>query len=124
MKKYILTVEFRYHDKPKGEWDHEYPSKKITIGIYDSMDKAVLEGNTIMRALSKHFQVRDGDWFKMVHLFGHPKTLCTNTCYPTKGIEYFAKIDTLVFDDLEATIAEAFTAYERYREYKLSLKED
>jgi hypothetical protein len=125
MKKYLLTVEFRYHDKPKGEWDSEYQSKKLTIGIYDTISEAMVEGNTAIGFLSKHFQVRPDDKFQENFLMGkYPKTLVTNCCYSTDRIQYFANIDTLHFDNIQQMVTEAFTAYERYREYKLSLKED
>jgi len=67
--------------------------------------------------LSKSFEVRYDDKFKLKHLFGTPQRLVTNCCYSTKGIQYFAKITSLVFDDLSETIDETFKAAKRYKEF-------
>jgi hypothetical protein len=108
MKKELLTIEFRYHVKLKNENSLEYRNKTITIGIFDSIEDAIIEGNKAIDVLSKRFEVRYDDRFKLNHLFGYPKKLVTNTCYPTKGIEYFAKITSLEFNDLNTVLDEIF----------------
>lgn len=123
MEKKLLTIEFRYIDKPKGDYDCEYKSKKITIGIYDTLDEAIIEGNKVLDILSKSFEVRSDDKFQHNWLFGRPKDLVTNTCYKD-NIKFFAKIETLYFDDLNETISETFKAFERYKEFKRSEVED
>lgn len=117
MKKELVTIEFRYHDSPKWERDGGYRNKTITVGIFDTLEEAVEKGNNALEALSKHFQVRPEDKFKVRGLFGSPNRLVTNCCYPTKGIQYFAKIESLQFDNLSDTIKETFEAAERYKEY-------
>lgn len=121
MVKELLTIEFRYHDKPKGEHDSEYKNKTITIGVFDTIEEAIIQGNRTLEILSKNFELRGNDKFKVKGLFGQPDRLVTNTCYPTKGIQYFAKIEKLKFDDLNETLKETFKAYERYKEYKNNL---
>lgn len=118
MKKELLTIEFRYHDKPKNSDFSEYTNKRITIGIYDTLEEAIEAGNEVVKVLAKSFEVRQDDKFQLKFLFGCPKKLVSNTCYPTNGISYFAKIETLDFCDLSLTIAETFEAYERYINYK------
>ena len=122
MKKELLTIEFRYHDKPKYGSDSEYKSKTITIGIYDTLEEAIVEGNKVLVVLSKTFEVRVDDKFKLNHLFGSPQRLVTNTCYSTNGVQYFANIRELKFDDLGETVNETFKAFERYKEYYNSEK--
>lgn len=121
MTKELLIIEFRYHDKPKGDWDSGYKTKTITIGIFDTLEEAIVEGNKAISILAKKFDVRPDDKFMPKFLFGNPKLLVTNTCYSTNGIQYFAKIEKLKFDDLNDTISETFNAFERYKEYKQSL---
>lgn len=116
--KELLTIEFRYLDRPKGEWDSGHPSKTITIGVFDTLEEAVKEGNEALKVLSENFGIRADDYFKVHGLFGNPDRLVTNCCYPTKGISYFAKITPLKFDDLSDTIKDTFDAYERYKSYK------
>lgn len=120
MTKELLTIEFRYCDIPKSEDFSGYTNKTITIGIYDTLEEAIQEGNKILTVLSKKFEVRSNDKFKLKYLFGFPKRLVTNTSYPTNGIRYFANITKLKFDDLGDTIEEVFKASERYKEYKRS----
>lgn len=118
MNKELLAIEFRYYDVPKNKDFSGHESKTITIGIYDTLEEAIMQGNKTLDILSKKFEVRPDDKFKLRHLFGIPQRLVTNTCYTTKGIAYFAKITTLKFDDLGDTIEEVFKATERYRKHK------
>ena len=114
----LLTIEFRYHDRPKYVGSGECYTKTITLGVFDTLEEAIKEGNKALEILSGHFQARANDRFKINGLFGNPDRLVTNCCYSTKGIQYFAKITPLKFDDLSETIAETFKAFERYKQYK------
>ena len=121
MTKELLTIEFRYNDQPKFDGDSSHRSKTITIGIFDTLKEAIAEGNKCIDILSKTFQVRSDDKFRMKFLFGFPCRLVTNCCYPTKGIQYFAKIEQLKFDDLNETVDETFKSLERYRNYTMEV---
>lgn len=118
MEKELLTIEFRYSDRPIGSCPATSCSKTITIGIFDTLEEAVKAGNEALKILSEHFQVRAEDRFKVNGLFGLPDRLVSNCCYQTKGIAYFAKITPLKFDNLSETIKEAFRASDRYKQYK------
>jgi hypothetical protein len=120
MTKELLTIEFRYHDVPKFDGDESYRSKTITIGIFDTLEKAIEEGNKCIDILSKTFEVRKDDKFQLNYLFGRPNKLVTNCCYPTNGIQYFAKITTLTYDDINEMVSETFKSLDRYKEYKLN----
>lgn len=118
MTKELLIIEFRYNDKPTNVNFCGSTIKTITIGIFDTLEEAIAEGNKAIDVLAKTFQVRSDDKFMMKFLFGNPCRLVSNCCYPTKGIQYFAKIERLKFDDLQETIDETFKAFERYKDYK------
>jgi len=118
MTKEILTVEFRYMNIPDGNWDGGCRTKKITIGIYDTIDDAIVRGNEILDILSRYFEVRADDKFKLYHIFGHPTRLVTNTCYLTDDIQYFAKIEQLNFEDLTITIDDINKSVKQYKLYK------
>lgn len=124
MKKELLTIEFRYHDRPEWSHDSGYRTKTITIGVFDTLKEAVDEGNRKLKSLSEHFEVRADDVFKENGLFGFPQRLVSNSCYTTKGVSYFARITSLEFDDLSDTIAETFRAYDRYKQYRNELEDD
>lgn len=108
MKKELLTIEFRYAIKSTDDDFGEHKTKNITIGIFDTIEEAIEEGNKVLNAISSRFELRADDKFKLKNLFGFPKRLVTNTCYPTKGVQYFAKITPLDFKDLGNTIDEIF----------------
>lgn len=116
--KRLVTIELRYEDRPVNEDVGGYTTRTITIGIYDTLDEAIEQGNKAIELLSKYFEVRSDDYFVKNALFGMPRTLVSNCCYQTQQIEYFAKITPLHFDDLEAAIKEAFAARERYKKYQ------
>lgn len=117
MKKELLTVEFRYRDKPKGDWDSTCKTTTITIGLYDTLEEAVAEGNKVLEVLAQTFQVRADDAFSMKGLMGSPMRLVTNTCYPTNGVQYFAKITPLKYGGLVDMVTETFTAMDRYKQH-------
>ena len=54
--KELLTIEFRYHDELGWEHDDGGRTKTITIGIYDTLEEAVNEGNEALKVLSEHFR--------------------------------------------------------------------
>ena len=108
MKKEMLTIEFRYTVKPINDDYSGYKTKNITIGVYDTIEEAIEEGNKVLNAISSRFEIRTDDKFKLKSLFGFPKRLVTNTCYPTKGVQYFAKITPLDFKNVSNTIDEIF----------------
>lgn len=111
----ILTVEFRYMDAPQDGLDlADHRTEVVTIGIYDTLEEAIKEGNKTLGLLSKYFEVRHDDKFKKVHLFGSPKRLVTNTCYSTKGIQYFAQIKQHKFSDLVNVVGECFDSADRW----------
>lgn len=123
MIKEILTIEFRYKDAPEYEADSEHKTKTLTIGIFDTLEEAVEKGNELLNILSKTFEVRSNDVFSLHGSFGgYPKRLVTNCSYPTKQIQYFAKISKLEFLDLQETIDQTFEARKRYEQYKQTLE--
>ena len=118
MQKELVTIEFRYYDAPACDGLSGYTENRITIGVFDNIDEAIIAGNKAIDELSVNFEVRKDDKFMNNFLFGNPKRLVSNCCYPTNGIQYFAKITPLIFNSLRETIDEAFLASYRYKEYK------
>ena len=93
--KRLVTIELRYEDRPVNEDVGGYTTRTITIGIYDTLDEAIEQGNKAIELLSKYFEVRSDDYFVKNALFGMPRTLVSNCCYRTQQIAYFAKITTI-----------------------------
>ena len=105
--KEVLKLEFRYSKKLQGG-EKQFKSKTITIGIFETIEEAVEKGNTLLNSLSKVFVVRATDRFKVIGLSGLPDRLVSNCCYPTKGVQYFAKIEQLNFEPVTNTIQDIF----------------
>jgi len=104
MKKEIVSVEFRYSDRQ---------TKNVFIGIYDTLDEAINEGNKILDKIRTKYEVREN--FKQNHLFGNPLRLVSNCCYPTNGIQYFVTIKTVYVNDyLENVMEEIFLESEKH----------
>jgi hypothetical protein len=133
MTKELVTIEFRYLDKPKGDWDSEHKSKTITIGVFDTLDEAIVEGNKVLELLESKFELHtfpDGrkankDRFgKNNGCFGYPQRLVTDMAYLKTPFSFFAKIEQLKYADIEQTITEVVEAHKRYKEYEQAEKEN
>jgi hypothetical protein len=96
MEKYLLQIEFRYHAIPKSNspYASDCYNKKIAIGIYDSVEDAIKEGNKALEVLKEKFK--------------------SNECFSKNGGEFFAEIETLHFEDLASAMEDVFNANERW----------
>jgi len=132
MTKELLTIEFRYTDISKGEFDTEHKNTTITIGVFDTLEEAIVEGNKALQVFEKHFKIHvfpDGreakkDRFsKNGGCFGSACRLVTPLAYLKTPFEFYAKITKLTYKDVEQTIIEVLEANKRYKEYKNKISE-
>jgi len=127
MTKELLTIEFRYSDVAKGEHDSDYKTKRITIGVYDTLDEAIVEGNKALEVFEKHFKLNPNwntkDRFsKNGGCFGEPKRLITALAYLQTPFDFYAKITKLTYGDVDETIGEVLEAVKRYNEYQSKIE--
>ena len=121
--KELLTIEFRYHDKPEGENDGGSRTKTITVGVFDTLDEAIVEGNKALEIFEKHFKLNTA-WNKKDRFsknggcFGSANRLITPLAYLQCPFDFYAKITKLSYSDVEQTIVEVLEATNRRREYK------
>lgn len=127
--KELVTIEFRYNDKSRGEHDGGYRNKTITIGVFDTLEEAIVEGNKALEIFERKFDIHtfpDGrkatkDRFsKNGGCFGSANRLITPLAYLQTPFDFYAKITELTYGDVEQTIAEVLEANERYKEFKSS----
>jgi len=132
MTKELVTIEFRYRDKPKGEWDSGHPSKTITIGVFDTLDEAIVEGNKVLEILESKFDIHtfpDGrkankeKFGKNNGCFGSANRLVTDLAYLRTPFSFFVKIEKLTYGEVETIITEVLDAGKRYKEHKLTEQE-
>jgi hypothetical protein len=113
MEKELLTIEFRYHVIPKSEYSSDYDAKTITIGVYDTFEEAIKEGNNIIKQLSSRFKHLRGEFGTKNGPFGSSTRLVADcfSGYP----HVFCKITKLKFEDVEDVMNEAFAKETEYR---------
>ena len=121
MKKYIVTIEFRYGVIPKSEYHTDSNSRTITLGIYDNLRDAIDDGNTALNKLKKYFCFREK--FSETGFLGIPKTLVVDLSRKKTGVSVFCQITTLDLDNLETAMEEVVKIDQEYRQWKSS-KED
>lgn len=125
--KELVDIEFRYYGKPKGDYDSEFKSKTITMGVFDTFEEAVIVGNKLLELLENKFKLHvfpKGDlapkerFSKTGGCFGYPKRLITNLAYLQTPFEFYARIKSLEYSDAEQTILGVLESINTYKEYK------
>lgn len=124
MIKHLVTIEFRYNRAPKSETDWDTGKKTITIGVYDSLEDAIENGNKALEALEEQFPLnkhwnRKERFSKNGGCFGSAKTLITNIGYLITPFDFYAKITDLKYDNVEQTIIEVLKSVKEHKEYNL-----
>jgi hypothetical protein len=111
MKKYLVTIEFRYTKIVDNEKD--YFTKKITIGVYDDFGSACIYGNKEIEKLENKFKRHvfpGGNEAKKERFslkggcFGSKKNLITDLAYLKTPFSFFAKITTLNYNNIDDII--------------------
>lgn len=124
MEKFLVTIEFRYHDAPK--YDEEYTPfhcKTITLGVCDTRDEANKIGNDGLVKFERHFKLNPHYNTKERFsnnggCFGRPNDLITDSAYLLTPFSFFAKITKLNYADVDETIQGVMDAVKRAYEYK------
>ncbi len=120
-EKYLVSVEFRYHDAP-DKIGSTYRSKTVTIGVFDDFDDACGHGNGFLEKMedmfaggkrhpTERFSRKGGP-------FGTRMTLVTEMGFLHTPFAFFAEITTLHHLDPIEAANEAAAATRRYWEYK------
>lgn len=122
MKKYLVTIEFRYKSKriyEFGSRDNIQVNKTITIGVFEDFDSACAEGNRFLEGLEDNFSLvvyADGRVAtKTANRFGSNggsfgyRTLVSNSGYLKTPFDFYAKIKTLDFQSVGDSIKDILT---------------
>lgn len=124
MKKYLLTIEFRYGDVPRdGEELIQYIRKTITIGVFNTRDEANLMGNSALEVFEGRFKLNP-NYNKKERFsnnggcFGNSKDLVTNLAYLQVPFDFYAKITELKYCDINTAISDAIDAGNRLKSFK------
>ena len=123
MKKYLVTIKLAYNDVPKSDFLSGITQKTITIGVYDTQDDAITNGNKALEKFEKYFPLNPHynlkeRFNKNGGPFGEPVYLITDTTWITTPFSLIAKITELDCHDVEETINNVLDAQKRYKEYK------
>ena len=132
MDKELLTIDFRYSDKRPDYENISHESKKITIGVFDTLEEAIIAGNKTLELLESKFKLHifpkgnlaSKERFGITNgCFGNPKRLISDLAYLQTPFSFYAKIEKLKYDDVEQTILNVLDARKRYDKYKKELDE-
>jgi hypothetical protein len=118
MTKELVTIEFRYRDKPKNEHFSGRETKTITIGVFDTFDEAIIEGNKALEIFEKKFELnsawnRKERFSKNGGCFGSANRLISELAYLRTPFSFFAKITTLHYNEVEESINGVLEAIKR-----------
>jgi len=122
MTKELVTIEFRYNNKPQVECHSGFTTKTITIGVFDTLDEAIIEGNKALEVFEKHFKLNTAynkkeRFSKNGGCFGYANRLITDLAYLQTPFSFFAKIQQLKYNDVEQTITDVLDGIVRYKNY-------
>ena len=129
MEKFLVTIEFRYVKAPNVKCDYiTYPSKTITLGVFDTRDEANECGNKALEIFEKRFKLnpnynRHKRFSNNGGCFGSPNDLITDYGYILTPFSFFAKITKLKYDDVDQTITEVLNDVKEYQDYKKNQNE-
>ena len=110
---YLVTVDFRYHILGKYKDEIEYKSKEIVIGVYKDFNNACKYGNNFLIKMEKKFNLhvfpggrkaKKERFSKNGGAFGSRKNLITNMAYLKTPFDFFAKITTLHFNNIDLVV--------------------
>ena len=130
MEKFLVTIEFKYSDSPYDGTNCTSREKIVTIGVYDDFDEACINGNKVMEMFEDKYPLNryaNGTYSKKERFsknggcFGNKKTLISNLGYLKTPFTFYAKIDTLKYDDLDTVIDGVTKSIKNYVNYKKSL---
>ena len=129
MTKELVTIKFRYMDKPINDDFSGHETKTITIGVFDTLDEAIVQGNKALEVFEDYFKLNPNynkkDRFsKNGGCFGYPQRLITPLGYLQTPFDFYAKITQLQYGDVDKTILEVVEAGKRYKEYELKNEEE
>lgn len=111
--KELLTIEFRYHAIPTSEYASESESKKITIGVYDTLEDAIKEGNNVLKELSSRFKFCESFGTHNGVFGSATRLVCNFNGYP----QVFCKITQLKYDDIDEVLSEVFNSEMEYKKW-------
>ena len=120
MNEYLVTIEFRYSDIPNS-YGSTCRSNTITIGVYGTLEEAITEGNNSLEVFEKQFKLNTA-WNRKER-FTKQVRLISELAYLQTPFNFFAKITTLQYSNLEEKINNVVTSTKRYKQYKYSIKD-
>ena len=119
MEKYLVTIEFRYSSLPTHEYSGFSRIKKVTIGVFDEIKIACIEGNKQLEIFEKHFQLNPN---RKIRERLNPSRigglLITDLGYLETPFEFFLKVETLHFESIEDTINNVVDCVKKYNDFE------
>ena len=121
MEKYLVTIEFRYSDAPANDSEFATTAKTtaVTIGVFDSLDVACVEGNKQLVILESMFKLNPH--YNRRERFTPSMRLISDLGYLQTPFSFFAKIDTLRYTEIGDAVDSVLASVKRYAKYKKNM---
>ena len=115
MEKFLVTMEYTYRDVP--DWsDTTYREKIDTVGVFDSIEEAIEEGNKVLIELEKHFELNPN--YNRKYRLSKNNRLISNLPYLVTPFTFFLKLKKLQYNNCKDSIREVLQCVENYKKYK------
>lgn len=124
MDKYLVTIEFRYSDAPANDSEFASTAKSttVTIGVFDSLEVACVEGNKQLVVLESKFKLNPHRNHK--ERFTPSMRLISDLGYLQTPFSFFAKIDTLRNAEIGDVVDSVLASVKRYAQYKNNMADE
>ena len=124
MDKYLVTIEFRYSDAPANDSEFASTAKSttVTIGVFDSLDVACVEGNKQLVVLESKFKLNPH--YNRRERFTPSMRLITDLGYLQTPFSFFAKIDTMRYTEISDVVDSLLSSVKRYAQYKKNMADE
>lgn len=106
-------------------WTVNAKLKKVTVGVYDTQEEAIINGNKTLEKFEKYFPLnphynKKERFSKNGGCFGSFKNLVTELSWIETPFDLYANIEILDYKDVDETIKSVMEAEKRYKEYKIN----
>jgi len=102
MDKYLVKIEFRYTGMDTSGQDIRCKSKTVTIGVFDSFEKACIEGNKIFPKLEERYKLNPN--YNIKQRLSFDKRLISDLAYIQTPFQFFVSIETLHYKNISENL--------------------
>ena len=113
-EKFLVSIEFRFGRIPETKYECDETSRRITVGIYDTMDKALEQGNKALDLIKEKLGVEPNFCDKLrENYYSYPLVVFYR--HMGSPFDLYVSVKTLKFDDIGSVVDDVIKACEEFR---------